>query len=406
MKSLRNPFWFGGDIGAEDLVDRDTETAQVERTIRDGNKLFLIGPRRFGKTSILRAASERLAAKGAIVIRVDADPISSLNELVQKIVVLSASHLKGKVHQVMDNLGTFFSRLRPEARFDINEQEWSVTLGVQINDEEAQGVQYLVDALDGLEKLALAQPASKPVGLVIDEFQRVIELGGQRAEAQLRSAIQQHSRAGYIFAGSNTRLLTAMTMNHDRPFYRLGTVMTVGAVPRQDFAEFITKSLRKNGFRVADPGVVDSLLVLAEDVPYNVQCLANSCWNELLSTRGAGQPTLTVDVLQKSLVRAVMELDPFYTGTWTKLTTIQQNALRAVIRENGRGLSSAPVVRTIGAASSTVHRALEALRNQNVLRDEPIEGKIQLRFDDPFFAHWIRMRAMNFESAVIPMPEN
>jgi hypothetical protein len=269
-----------------------------------------------------------------------------------------------------------------------------VTLGVQTDGEAAQGIQHLVDALDGLEKLALTQPASKPVGLVIDEFQRVIELGGQRAEAQLRSAIQQHSRVGYVFAGSNTRLLTAMTMNHDRPFYRLGTVMTVGAVPRHDFAEFITSSLRKSGFRVGDPGVVDSLLALAEDVPYNVQCLANSCWDELLSTRGSGQPTLTGDVLQKSLIRTVMELDPFYTGTWIRLTPIQQNALRAVIRENGTGLSSASVVRTIGAASSTVHRALEALRNQNVLRDEPVAGKMQLRFDDPFFAQWIRMRAM------------
>jgi len=43
-----------------------------------------------------------------------------------------------------------------------------------------------VEALNGLEKLAMAQPTSKPVGLVIDEFQRVVELGGQRAEAQLR----------------------------------------------------------------------------------------------------------------------------------------------------------------------------------------------------------------------------
>jgi len=49
MESLRNPFWFGGDVGAEGLVDRDTETAQVERTIRDGSKLFLIGPGVLGK---------------------------------------------------------------------------------------------------------------------------------------------------------------------------------------------------------------------------------------------------------------------------------------------------------------------------------------------------------------------
>jgi len=55
------------------LVDRDTETAQVERTIRDGSKLFLIGPRRFGKSSS-SAQRQNDLPQGAIVIRVDADP--------------------------------------------------------------------------------------------------------------------------------------------------------------------------------------------------------------------------------------------------------------------------------------------------------------------------------------------
>ena len=58
MELKHNPFRFGGDLGANEIVDRVEETAQVESTIRNGEKLFLIGPRRFGKTSILRAARE------------------------------------------------------------------------------------------------------------------------------------------------------------------------------------------------------------------------------------------------------------------------------------------------------------------------------------------------------------
>ena len=397
MDSLRNPFRFGGEIGAKELVDRETETALVERTIRDAGKLFMIGPRRFGKSSILRSASERLTAKGAIVLRIDADPISNLNMLVEEIVTLSAARLKGKVSQVVDLMRNFFASLRPEVKFDISEHRWSATLGIQPAAGSDQAIQQLVDALHGLEKLALAQPASRPVGLIIDEFQRVIELGGERAEAHLRSAVQQHSRVGYVLAGSNTRLLSAMTSNADRPFYRLGTVATVGPVPREDFAAFITKNLRKSGFRVPDPAAVDAILSLAEDVPYNVQNLANSCWEELLSVPGNDERVLTPDLVRKALMRAVMELDPIYTGTWTKLTPIQQNTLRAVIRQGGKGLSSAVVVRTIGASSSTVQRALGALHHQNILRNDPSEGTLQIRFDDPFFAHWIRLRAMSHE---------
>jgi energy-coupling factor transporter ATP-binding protein EcfA2 len=397
MDSLRNPFRFGGEIGAKGLVDRDDETAQVERTIRDGGKLFLIGPRRFGKSSILRTASERISAKGAIILRVDADPISSIDMLVEEIVALSASHLKGKAQQVIDLMRKYFASLSLEVKFDVTAQRWSVTSNIQRTSEPSAAVQHLVDALDGIEKLALAQPASRPVGLIIDEFQRVIELGGERAEAQLRSAVQQHSRVGYVFAGSNTRLLSAMTSNNDRPFYRLGTVRVLGPIPRSDFAAFIIKSLRASGFRAPDPAAVDAILALSEDVPYNVQSLANSCWEELISISADEERILTLEIVRRALVRAVMELDPIYTSAWTKLTPVQQNTLRAVIRQGGKRLSTAPVVRTIGASSSTVHRALGALHDQNILRDDPSEGKVQMRFDDPFFAHWIRLRAMGFD---------
>ena len=50
---------------------------------------------------------------------------------------------------------------------------------------------FFVDALNGLEKLAATQPADRPVGLIIDEFQRVIELGGETIE--FRSAQQSNS---------------------------------------------------------------------------------------------------------------------------------------------------------------------------------------------------------------------
>ena len=55
-------------------------------------------------------------------------------------------------------------------------------------------VALLVEALNGLEAFAAAQPKDQPVGLIIDEFQRVIELGGPQAESQIRAVIQRHKR--------------------------------------------------------------------------------------------------------------------------------------------------------------------------------------------------------------------
>ncbi len=74
----QNPFEFGGELKAASLIDREQELELVTRTIENGGKLFLIGPRRYGKTSILAAAEERLADSGVVVLRYDAEVYESL----------------------------------------------------------------------------------------------------------------------------------------------------------------------------------------------------------------------------------------------------------------------------------------------------------------------------------------
>ncbi len=62
------------------------------------------------------------------------------------------------------------------------------------------------------------------------------------------------------------------------PFYRLGSKIFLGPVPRPDFSCFLKKKFLDGGFSVADEAIA-SLLDLAEDVPYNVQMLAHACWS-------------------------------------------------------------------------------------------------------------------------------
>ncbi len=52
VPSRHNPFEFGGELKASAPIDREQELDLVIRTIENGGKLFLIGPRRYGKTSI------------------------------------------------------------------------------------------------------------------------------------------------------------------------------------------------------------------------------------------------------------------------------------------------------------------------------------------------------------------
>ena len=247
----------------------------------------------------------------------------------------------------------------------------------------------LVEALNGLEAMAASQPDSRPVGLIIDEFQRVIELGGKQAESQIRAAIQRHKRVGYVFAGSKTRMLTDMTMDATRPFYRLGSVRFIGPVPEQDFIEFLSDKFRQSGFRVEDQGPLQSILQLSENVPYNVQLLAHTCWNELRN-RPNNLGTVDQELVESCMLLIARQYDPFYTQIWSALTSIQQKTLLAVINEQGERLFSQRASQFVGKGPSTVQRSVNSLVEKEILREEEHQGGMRLRFEDPFFAQWIR----------------
>jgi uncharacterized protein len=58
------------------------------------------------------------------------------------------------------------------------------------------------EVLDIPEKIAAKRGLG--VVMVFDEFQQILEYGGDLAERKLRSAIQNHRHVAYIFLGSRT----------------------------------------------------------------------------------------------------------------------------------------------------------------------------------------------------------
>lgn len=398
---MKNPFEFGRELGPDELVDRQEEVAVVMRTIREGGKLFLIGPRRYGKTSILKTAGDRLAREeGAILLRYNAEGFTDTEQLVSRIVADAAGHLRAPLERIGESIKKYFQRLQPEVSFNATQTSWSAKIGVAQGRASDEGeLKLLIDALDGLSKLANEQPPERPVGLVIDEFQKLVA-GGGGSEAQIRAAIQQHARVGYVFAGSKTRLLTDMLMDASRPFYRLGSSLFIAEIPREDFRLFLSSKFAGGGFSIEGRSLnqeeddirespVDLILNSAEEVPYNVQMLAHVCW-EILTEKG-GSPTLTGEVVRASLDRLVRQYDAFYTQLWNQQTNVQQKALISCIETGGRNMLSIKITHATRKGPGTIKRALESLVARDILREEESLGQIRYRFEDPFFAKWIAL---------------
>jgi energy-coupling factor transporter ATP-binding protein EcfA2 len=206
MESNRNPFRYGADFDIEDIVGRKDEITWTERAIRDGQRLFLIGARGFGKTSILRAAQANMSRDGAIVLYVNAETSPDVGQLIGEIVAGVAAQEYDGAEDGIQKAGRFFSHLEPTFGFSVDAQKVSVSIGIDLSAHKYRQMEVLANTLDSLNKLARTLPDSQPLALIIDEFSALMARFGITAEGQIRSVVQRHPNVGYIFAGSDVGL--------------------------------------------------------------------------------------------------------------------------------------------------------------------------------------------------------
>src|SRR5215813_14016476 len=81
---MENPFIFGEIVDQRHFVDRDRELLQLVRDLADGQKLFLLSPRRFGKSSVVSLALLKLEKKHVRTVNVSVSSYSSYDQFLEK----------------------------------------------------------------------------------------------------------------------------------------------------------------------------------------------------------------------------------------------------------------------------------------------------------------------------------
>ncbi len=385
-----NPFEYGRELAPKELADRVEIVEKVKKAMVEGRKLFLIGPRRYGKTSVLRAAEIAALAQGAMVLRYDTSAFPTITDLTMRLAADAAAAFAGTTDRIIGVAKEMFGKLHPTVTVDATGST-SLTLGAAApsSTSPTKAIPLLSDVLNAIEQGA--RKSHRHVAVVLDEFQEVVERGGVEAESQIRAAVQRHRHVGYVFAGSKTRFLIDMT-SHGRPFYNLGDREFLGEVPRPDFAITLAAGFAAGGIAVAD-GALDAIMTLAEDVPYTVQLIAHSCWDRCrASAPTGGQPTpLTPELVATVHDRVVREQDPYFSELWINLTPSQRSALLALVTTGGVGLASNAVARQYRTSVSTMQGALEGLKARGIVRERATAGVVRQRVDDPLFGAWVRL---------------
>lgn len=378
-KTDMNPFRYGRE--ADILVDRADELQRVMRASESCGTLFLIGPRRFGKTSILKAAEAALTTRGVVVLRYDAEAYENVGLLAGALFAGAVRKYSSAIDRAQAVARKFFAALKPSLSVDPADGKISVSMGVERATRRTE-VPLLADVLNGIESLAAED--GRNAFVVFDEFQQVVAEAGQKAERQIRAAVQTHSNVGYVFAGSGTRMMTEMISSSARAFWHLGDPLYLGPIPRDAFMPFLRKGLESTGATIDQTALV-RILDLSEDVPYNVQQLASACWFRL---REGGRRHLTASAVDEALADVISIQHAAYLQRWLSLTLAQKRTLKLVLGEHG-DLNLSETSRRHGIPRSTIQRALQVLEARHFLRQDFSRTGASWRLEDPFMRPWL-----------------
>jgi AAA+ ATPase superfamily predicted ATPase len=281
---------YGEIVPVSAFVDREEELERLIRDLRAGQKIFLISPRRYGKSSLVRQALRAAARGGTLTVEVQVSSYSSYVAFLEGYARALVS-VEARLDQARSWLRDMLSAVRPEVRVEpaaSGKGQLALSFPAARSDRDISRLAQEVFAMPA----RIAETRRRPMAIALDEFQAIASFNGGSVEHALRAAVQQQRQVGYVFSGSEPSLMERM-LGKSRPFYKAGPVMRLDRIPADRFAEFLDARFKATGIKPA-PGLGAAIVELAGNLPYDVQRLAHEVWDDVRSVGGrtAGEEDL------------------------------------------------------------------------------------------------------------------
>jgi hypothetical protein len=356
---MKNPFIYGQVVSGDDFADREGELKLLQRMLLNSEKVFLISPRRCGKSSLIDNTLKLVRNKGLHTAYMDLYRASSFKEFLELYTLSVCSASEKSLEKIARLIKISLPKLRP--RFVV-EPDGRPGLSIDVS-KETDLFKMAEEVYNAPQKIA--EKKGHNFAIVFDEFQEIRNFDGERIEKSMRAFFQRHENVGYIFAGSKKHILYDMSERSESAFYKIGPVITLQKIPREAFREFLWKKFEATGYSVEEK-LIDKILDTVEDYPYNAQYFCHEIWEEKADTKNI--KTEDVDnVLQVLLTRN----SPVYLSVMDNLTLFQRRVLRAIAKHGGENVFSDEYIKSNELVSaSMLQKSLKLLQGKDILDKE------------------------------------
>lgn len=361
-----NPFVYSRPVPADEVIDRDKETAELVQLADAGHFVRIAAPRRYGKTSLMAKVFD-VADKQAemTTILVDLFRAQSLADVAIRLERSYAQHLKG---QIRDKVGKFLDG--SGLGLSLGPVGISLTLATRTPEAALPLVHTMLD----LPRTAMAGSPHRAL-IVFDEFQDVMNIEG--FDGLLRSHIQHHGDvASYFFMGSAPSLMRSLFEERTRPLFEQAEPFHLGRLDDADIAAYVVRRFEDTGRSIGE--IINRLVAIVEGHPQRAMLMAHRLWQEVPRDKAAD-----ADAWQRALAKAREQVGEQFSAVWQRLTSTEKKALRGVASLGSA--TSMAAQKELDIAPATAHAAVERLIDAGDL--ERTQRGIQ--FVDPLFRMWV-----------------
>jgi hypothetical protein len=340
------------------VTGRDALVADLVERLSQHRPTVLIGPRRYGKTSVLGRVAAELDDTVAVIevdlyeLRSWADFATRLDDALAGIPVRRRGHLDRLAAGLEINLGVVkASLMRP--------------------DRPAPDA-----AVDRLLDLLIAFARAQPVVVVFDEFSSIVRVDG--AAGLLRTKLQrQYQHIGLVFAGSEPSTMRMLFADTDQPFYAQADLVEIPGLDLPTLTEIVDA-----GFEGAPPaGLAARIHDFTGGHPQRSMQLADAAW-QVTRDPDVTDPT---DVWGRALDWCRRSTDDGHELRFSGLTAADQAAMRLAATD---GVLFGRDAELLSLSRSSAQAARRRLVDRGQIRET--DGRVEVV--DPLYADWIRRR--------------
>lgn len=366
---MSSPFTYDEPLDPAMLVGRSQTLSLLREQALDGRNSRLEGPRRFGKTSLLRAVLAGARGDGAIAIEVNFLGCVTASDVAERIELAYREQLDRRLQRWLDALA----------------RTWRPTLsaapgGVGVTAEPR------VSSPGLLERLALPRRIHERTGrtcvIAFDEFQEVFRID-PALPGVFRSVIEGNSgAAAYLFCGSHPGLMRELFSDRRHAFFGQAAPIEVGPLPPVELADFLADRFAERSRELGE--AFAPLLDASEGHPQRTMLLAHHLFRSTPKggVAGLGAWTRAHDLARREAHGEIQIV-------WDGCSDLERRILKTIAQRTV-ALTGREAAERFGLAKSgSTQVAVDRLVRDGTLVPDATT-RSGWRIVDPFVAAWLR----------------